>query len=138
MAVVHAPPIAEVWRLLMRFIGFVTFVTAALSCTSGRAQELPLYSSSNDYRKFTCAELAQEGRTISKRGFMLSGLKAGLGGSDSTETTPAIVMVWPATSATGDRQQSENLALALMQMEAVEQASMESQCSIRFQRPPAS
>jgi len=123
----------------MRFIiGFVTFATAALSCTSGRAQELPAYSSSSDYRKLTCTELAQEGRAISKRGFMLSGLKAGLGGSDGTKTAPAVVIVWPATSPVGDGQRSENLALTLKQMEAVEQASMESQCSIRFQRPPAS
>ncbi len=116
----------------MRFVGFVTFATAALSCTSGRAQELPAYSSSSDYRKLTCTELAQEGRAISKRGFMLSGLKAGLGGSDGTKTAPAIVIVWPATSPVGDGQRSENLALTLKQMEAVEQASMESQCSLRF------
>jgi len=122
----------------MRFIGFVTLATAALSCTSGRAQQLPAYASSGDYRKLTCTELAQEGRAISKRGFLLSGLKAGLGGSDGTETAPAIVIVWPTTSPGGDKQRSENLALTLKQMEAVEQASMESQCSIRFQRPPAS
>jgi len=82
--------------------------------------------------------LAKEGRAISKRGFMLSGLKAGLGGSDGTETAPAIVIVWPVTSPVGDKQQSEDIALAFKQMDAIEQASIESQCSIRFQRPPAS
>jgi hypothetical protein len=77
----------------MRFIGFVTLATAALSCTSGRAQQLSAYASSGDYRKLTCTELAQEGRAISKRGFVLSGLEAGPGGSDGTETAPAIVIV---------------------------------------------
>jgi hypothetical protein len=43
-----------------------------------------------------------------------------------------MVIAWPATPV-GNRQQSENLALALKQMEAVEQASTESQCSLRFQ-----
>ena len=122
----------------MRFIGIVTFATAALSCTSGLAQNLPAYTPSSDYRKLTCPELEQEGRAISKRGFMLSGLKAGLGGRDGTETAPAIVIVWPVTSPVGDKQQSENLALAFKQMDAIEQASIGSQCSIRFQRPPAS
>jgi hypothetical protein len=122
----------------MRFIGFVTLATAALSCTSGRAQQLPAHSSLGDYRKLTCTQLAQEGRAISKRGFLLSGLKAGLGGSDGTETAPAIVIVWPATPPVGDKQRSENLVLTVKQMEAIEQASMESQCSIRFQRPPSS
>jgi hypothetical protein len=120
----------------MRFIGIVTFATAALSCTSGLTQVAS--SPSNDYRKLTCSELAQEGRAISKRGFMASGLKAGLGGSDSSQTAPAIVIVWPETSRVDPRQQSENLALAFKQMDAIEQASIESQCSIRFQRPPAS
>jgi hypothetical protein len=120
----------------MRFIGIVTFTMAALGC--GPSQALPADSPSNDYRKLTCIELAQEGRAISQRGFTLSGLKAGLGGSDGTATAPAIVIVWPATSPAGDRQRSDNLALALKQMDAVEQASIESQCSIRFQRPPAS
>jgi hypothetical protein len=44
----------------------------------------------------------------------------------------------PVTSPVGDKQQLENLALAFKQMDAIEQASIASQCSIRFQRPPAS
>jgi hypothetical protein len=120
----------------MRFIGIVTFATAALSCTSGLTQVAS--SPLNDYRKLTCSELVQEGRAISKRGFTASGLKAGLGGSDSTQTAPAIVIVWPETASVDQPQRSQNLALAFKQMDALEQASIESQCSIRFQRSPAS
>ena len=120
----------------MRIIGIVTFAAAALNCDSGFAQDSPAYMPSNDYRTLTCPQLAKEGRAISKRGFMLSGLKEGLGGSNGTETAPAIVIVWPVTSAHGDKQQSEHLARADKQMDAIEQASVESQCSIRFQRPP--
>ncbi len=121
----------------MRFFGIVTFAAAALSCSSGLAQDLPAKSPAGDYRKLSCSELVLEGRAISKRGFVLSGLKAGLGGSDGTETAPATVIVWPATSPVGDRQRSENLALALKQMEAVEMVTIENQCSIQFQRPAA-
>jgi hypothetical protein len=120
----------------MRFIGIVTFATAAaLSCTCGLAQIAS--APSNEYRKLTCSELAEEGRAISKRGFTASGLKAGLGGSDGTQTAPAIVIVWPETPPVDHPQRSEALALAFKQMDAIEQASVESQCSIRFQRPPA-
>lgn len=118
----------------MRFIGVALLATAVLSGTSGLAQSV----SPGNYRKLTCSELAQEGRAISKRGFMLSGLKAGVGGSDGTEKAPAVVIVWPVSSPVGDGKRSENLTLALKQMEAVEQASIASQCSIRFQRPPGS
>jgi hypothetical protein len=115
----------------MRFIGIVTFATAALASTPGLTQAWP----TNEYRKLTCSELAQEGRAISKKGFMLSGLKAGGGGSDATQTAPQIVIVWPAP--VGDNQRSAELALALKQMDAIEVASVASQCSIRFQRSPA-
>jgi hypothetical protein len=121
----------------MRFIGIVTFAAAALGCSSGLTRDLPAYWPSNDYRNLTCSELAEEGRKISKRGFMLSGLKAGLGGNDGTATAPAIVLVWPPSPA-GDKLRSDDLALASQQMDAIGEASVASQCSIRFQRTPAS
>jgi hypothetical protein len=122
----------------MRIIGVLVLTTAALGGASGQAQQLPpAYPPSSSYRQLTCVELAQEGRVISKRGFMLSGLTAGATGGDSTATALATVAVWPVTASAGNRQRSDSLALALKQMDAVEQASIESQCSIRFQRPPA-
>jgi len=119
----------------MRFIGIVT-LTAALSCTPGLAQTSPTKASANAYREFTCRQMAQEGRAISKRGFAASGLPAGRGGADSSELAPAVVIVWPVSSQAGDRQQSDKIALANKEMDALEKASIESQCSIRFQRPP--
>jgi hypothetical protein len=116
----------------VRFIGVAPLLVLVLSCTATLAQD-PLL---NDYRKLTCPQLEQEGRAISKRGFALSGLEAGLGGVDSTKTSPAIVIVWPSTAPAGDGKRSEILAATSRQMEAVEQASIASQCSIRFQRPP--
>jgi hypothetical protein len=73
--------------------------------------------------------LAQEGRAISKRGFEVSGLRAGLGGSDATLTTSAVVYVWPAP--TTENQKTDNLVLADGQMKALEQASIAGQCSIQ-------
>lgn len=118
----------------MRFIGVTTLLAAVLSFTAALAQD----SLSGDYRKLTCPQLEQEGRAISKRGFKLSGLEAGLGGMDGSRTSPAIVIVWPSAAPVGEGKRSETLAVALRQMEAVEQASIASQCSIRFQRSPGS
>jgi hypothetical protein len=119
----------------MRFIGIVT-LAAALSCTPGLAQTTPTKASANAYREFTCLQMAQEGRAISKRGFAASGLPAGRGGSDSTELAPAIVIVWPVSSNIDDKQRSDKIAFADHEMDALELASIASQCSIRFQRPP--
>jgi hypothetical protein len=117
----------------MRFVGIVTFA-AAVGCAPSLAQTSSANLLANSYREFTCIQLAQEGRAISKRGFVASGLVARQSGSDATEKAPAIIVVWPVPS--GDRQQSDTLALADSQMNALEQASIASQCSIRFQRPP--
>ena len=120
------------WRLQLRFIGIAALMIAVLNCNASLAQKLPL----DDYRKLTCSQLEQEGRAISKRGFTLSGMQAGLGGVDGSKTAPAVVIVWPSTPLSGESKRSDGLTAALRQMEAVEQASVESQCSIRFQRSP--
>lgn len=73
-----------------------------------------------------------------KEGFEALGLRAGQGGSGATAAASEIVVVWPMKTYALDKQQSEKLALAEGQMDAIEQASVESQCSIRFQRQPAS
>lgn len=117
----------------MRFVGIKTFA-ATIGCAPTLAQTSSANLLANSYREFTCIQLAQEGRAISKRGFMASGLLAGQGGSDPTEKAPAIIVVWPVSL--GGKQQSDTLALADRQMNALEQASVSSQCSIRFQRPP--
>jgi hypothetical protein len=119
----------------MRFFGVMTVAAAALGCTPGLAQTLPASVSSSTYREFTCLQLTQKGHAISRLGFAASGLPAGRGGSDATETAPAVVIVWPLSSTIGDKQQLDKLALAENQMNALEQASIASQCSIRFQRP---
>jgi hypothetical protein len=117
----------------MRFVGIVTFAAVA-GCAPSLAQTSSANLLANSYREFTCNQLAQEGRAISKKGFVASGLLAGQGGSDATEKAPAIIVVWPVPL--GDKQQSDTLALAYSQMNALERASISSQCSIRFQRPP--
>jgi hypothetical protein len=119
----------------MRIVGIASFA-AVLGCTSGLAQTPPVNASANAYRAMTCLQLAQEGRAISKRGFEASGLPPGRGGTDPTELLLAIIFVWPVSSQAGDRQPSDKLALANHEMDALEQASIASQCSIRFQQTP--
>jgi hypothetical protein len=105
----------------------IVISAAVLSCTPGIAQTSPKYVPSSVYRAFTCDQLAQEGRAISKKGFAASGLRAGQGGSDATTTASAIVVVWPEKAHAVDKQQSDKLTLADGQMNAIEQASVAGQ-----------
>ena len=120
----------------MRFIQIMT-CAATLGCAPGWAQTLPKYVPPSAYRALSCDQLVQEGRAVSKRGFLASGFKAGQGGSDATPSASAIVFLWPEMSFDRDKRRSENISVAVGQMDAIEQASVESQCSIRFQQSPA-
>jgi len=61
-------------------------------------------------------------------------LKPGTGGTDKTETQSAVIIVWPApTNEPADKM--SKLRYAESQINALEQASIDSQCSIEFERP---
>ena len=116
----------------MRALVFAVF-GAVLGYSPSFAQNSPEKISSSSYNNLTCLQIAQEGRSISKKGFVLAGLQAGTGGSGGSETKSAVVIVWPTAATNG-----EQLAHADREMNALEQASIGSQCSIQFQRPPKS
>jgi hypothetical protein len=121
---------SKLGEIKMRALVFAAF-GAILSCTSSLAQSSPEKISSTSYNNLTCLQIAQEGRSISKKGFVLAGMQAGTGGSDGSETKSAIVLVWPAVATNG-----KQLADADSEMNALELASIGGQCSIQFKRPP--
>ena len=119
-------------RTSMRAIVLSLF-GALLSC--GLCLGQTLHVSPDLYRKLTCLQIAQEGQRISRQGFALVGLPAGNGGIESSRSSSATVIVGPTPShLTGEK--LAELAQAAGQMNALEQASINSQCSIDFQRPP--
>ena len=100
-----------------------------LLCFSpGWAEEVSPETLASNYRFLTCPQIVREARAVSRKGFVLSGLQPGTGGTDDTATNSAVIIVWP-TSANG------NLRYAESQIDALEQASIASQCSIQFKRP---
>ena len=114
----------------VRFAGL-----AVLLCLGpGRAAEPSPAISPGSYRALTCPQIVQEARAVSRKGFVLSGLAPGTGGTDNTDTKSAIIIVWPA-SASGSADKMSRLRYAESQIDALEQASIESQCSIEFKRP---
>jgi hypothetical protein len=101
---------------------------------SSWAGEVPSPISPDRYRALSCGQIVQEARAVSRRGFVLSGLQPGTGGTDITETRSAVIFVWPASTNTS-AEKMVNLRYAESQIAALEQASVASQCSIQFQRP---
>jgi hypothetical protein len=92
---------------------------------------VPRYS----YRTLTCPQIVQMAREVTRRGFGLLGLQPGAGETNDAETKSAVIVVWP-TSAKVPPDKTAILLYVESQVEALEQASIESQCSILFERPP--
>src|SRR5260221_13578303 len=81
----------------MRALFFAAF-GAILSCTSSLTQSLPEKISSTSYNNLTCLQIAQEGHSISKKGFVLAGMQAGTGGSGGSYTQTTGDLVLPTTA----------------------------------------
>jgi hypothetical protein len=86
------------------------------------------------YRFLTCSQIVQEARSVSRKGFVLSGLQPGTGGTDNTATNSAVIIVWPALG-NSSADTTAKLRYAAGQIDALEDASVASQCSIQFKRP---
>ncbi len=76
--------------------------------------------------------MAQE---VSRKGFGLLGLQPGAGEAKHAEAKSAVIVLWPASSK-APAEGTLNFRYIESQIEALEQASIESQCSILFERPP--
>jgi hypothetical protein len=113
-------------RALMTF-GLVA--TLAGYATSTSAETASTYISPTDYRALTCPQLLEAAKAISAQAGVKQGNRSGV--DISTSASPDIA--WPIGKVGDDKQK---LANRKSRMVALEQASIQMQCSIQFQRPP--
>lgn len=112
------------------------FVAALVAgCASKSSDISPTYVSPIMYQNHSCAQLAQEAQGISARAAQVSGAQDQKRTNDQIATGVAIVVFWPAAFFVGgDGPTSAELANLKGQMVAVEQASIQRNCGIQFQR----
>lgn len=111
------------------------------ACASSSADVTPSYVSPVVYAAYTCQQLGLEAQAISTRAASLSGVQDSKRTQDSVATAAAIVIFWPAAFFVGgDKQTAAELAQMKGQMVAIEQASIQKNCGMKFQgpRPPGS
>jgi hypothetical protein len=88
------------------------------------------------YSKYDCPHLVREAHALSARAGALMGVQPPSRGADANINKGDVVL-WPRVfSLVGDKNVADELALMRGQMLAIEEASVRSQCSIQFQRPP--
>jgi thiamine biosynthesis protein ThiC len=123
----------------MRILLVAALGAALGGCASSAADITPTYVSPVTYQSFTCQQLGLEAQSISARAAALSGTQDSQRTKDTVATTAAVIIFWPAAFLVGgDKQTAAELAQMKGQMIAVEQASIQKNCGIKFeaQRPP--
>ncbi len=118
-------------------------VTAVLAATAivvaGCAQKAEdvsgSYVSPLTYQSFSCRQIQQEATRISSRAAEISGVQNKKAQSDAVATGVALVLFWPAAFfIKGDKQTAAELSRLKGELNALEQASIQKNCGIRFER----
>jgi len=119
----------------MRRVPLLLLAAALAGCASRSAEITPTYVSPIMYQGHTCAQLAAEAQGVSARAAQVSGAQDQKRTNDQIATGVAIVVFWPAAFFVGgDGPVAAELANLKGQMVAIEQASIQKNCAISFQR----
>src|ERR1700693_3675657 len=99
------------------------------------AQTRSTYVPAFTYSKYDCPQLVREARSLAARAAGLVGVQPSPRAAVASDDK-SVVIFWPRVfSLVGDKGVVEELALMRGQMLAIEEASVQGQCSIQFQRP---
>jgi len=113
----------------------VLFALSIAGCASRSADISPSYVSPMNYQNYTCDQLIQEGRTVSSRAAIASGQQDKARSNDAVKTGVGVVLFWPVLLfMNGDGPKAAELASLKGQMEAIEQASIQKNCQIKFRK----
>jgi hypothetical protein len=120
----------------MRAFLYAAAATLLLSGCASRSSDISAaYVSPIMYQNHTCAQLAQEAQGVSARAAQVSGAQDQKRTNDQIATGVAIVVFWPAAFLVGgDGPTAAELGQLKGQMVAIEQASIQKNCAISFQR----
>jgi hypothetical protein len=116
---------------------FAAIAVASLlaNCASKSSDITAAYVSPVIYQSYSCQQLGMEAQSISAKAAELSGAQDQKRSNDQVATGVAIVVFWPAAFFVGgDGQVAAQLSQLKGQANAVEQASIQKQCGIKFER----
>jgi hypothetical protein len=103
-------------------------------CASNAENITANYVSPNNYSKWSCRELEDEAQRVSAAAASAAGVQNSKATNDAVATGVAIVVFWPAAFLIkGDGASAANLANLKGEMQAIQTASTQKKCNIRFQ-----
>lgn len=106
---------------------------AVAGCASSAADVRPAYVSPLQYQSYSCSQIGQEAERLSRRAAEAAGVQHSKASSDAVATGVSLVLFWPAAfMIKGDGQSAAELARLKGEFEALEQASIQKNCNIKF------
>lgn len=107
------------------------------ACASKSENISAAYVSPNTYASYNCRMLQDEAQRVSSRAIQASGAQDQKASNDAVATGVGVVLFWPALFfIKGEGASAAEVARLKGEMDAIEQASIQKRCNIRFQRTP--
>jgi hypothetical protein len=121
----------------MRYPILVMAAGMLCGCASSADKVTASYVSPLAYQHYTCQQIGAEGERVSRRAAEAAGVQDQKATNDAVATGVALVLFWPAAfMISGDGQTAAELGRLRGEMDALEQASIQKNCGIRFAKPP--
>ncbi len=122
-----------------KWLGIVLVGALASGCASSSDEIEASYVSPLEYQNYTCSQLAEEGRRVSRRAAELAGNVDDKATDDAVLTGVGIVVFWPALLfIDGDGPQAAEYARLKGEKDTIEQVAIQKNCGIRFDEQSAS
>lgn len=132
-------PLGE-WGINEKQIAVSTALALTVAGCASSAKEIPAsYVSPLTYQSFTCEQLQMEAQRISARAAEISGVQDQKASGDAVKMGVGLILFWPTLFfIKGDGTTAAEVARLKGEMDAIEQASIQKNCGIQFQRaePP--
>jgi hypothetical protein len=120
----------------MRRVALLLCAGFVVGCASSSNDIQPQYVSHLQYQNLSCQQIGAEAQRVSRRVAEVSGVQDEKASGDAVATGVAIVLFWPAAFfIKGDGATAAELGRLKGEFDALEQASIQKRCGLRFQRP---
>lgn len=122
------------WQQVVATAGALAILGA---CASDPKKVSASYVSAALYQNLTCEQLGLEATRVSNLVTEVTGAQRGQRTTDTVVTTVGVLVFWPALFFIGgDDEKTAELARLKGEMEAIEKASIQKNCAIRFHSAP--
>lgn len=120
---------------MKKLLAAVTATALLAGCATSPKDIAPAYVSPVLYQNLSCQQLAAEAARVSAAAAAATGAQQQQASKDATMVGVSMILFWPAMFFVGgDKGNAAEVARLKGEMQAIEQANIQKNCGIQFQR----